>query len=538
MIKRIQYFYIIVIILTITLCLATRSQPCFIINEGQWDAEILYLAKLPDFYAWLTKDGVIYEYFKVRSNNHYERKIIKMSYIARCQTLTNCLTSKEDKSSLPPFEKGSNEVRCQTLTKCLTSKEVIIDNIQPGISVRWYFEDTPQPSFERVENEEEIPQPPLFKGGNEVRCMTSKHSTKTKYSLRYDFIVHPGADISKIKMKFEGQERIYINEKGDIVIQTSEGEIHNSKLYAYQINIPHPLPLSTGEGNTSYSLNSKEWAGGGSVPCNFLIYDDGSVGFKVENYNPELTLVIDPIVWSTFIGGNDYDYSNSIFVDKYNEVTVAGYTFSATYPTSTGAYNVKNSGITDIFASKLNSTGSSLLYSTFIGGDSRDDGLAMTVNNSGSIYITGYTQSSNFPITASGYDNSLNGYTDVFSVKLNPGGSFLLYSTFIGGDNIDEGLRISTDNSDNASITGQAWSNNYPVTSGAYNMAFSGNCDVFVSKLNPAGSSLLYSTYIGGDDYEEGTVLTKDSKGNTYISGNTYSDNFPATSGVYDESYN
>jgi hypothetical protein len=172
-----------------------------------------------------------------------------------------------------------------------------------------------------------------------------------------------------------------------------------------------------------------------------------------------------------------------------------------------------------------------LVYSTFAGGSVVDRGHSIVADASGNAYVTGYTDSPNFPITPGAFDSTL-GFFDVFVTKVNATGTALIYSTFIGGGNIDEGFGIALDNTNNAYITGFTDSTNYPTTAGAYQTALKGNRDVLVTKLNPAGNTLVYSTYLGGNNGDEGYGIALDGAGNAYVTG-IPQNGFPTTPGAF-----
>jgi Bacterial Ig-like domain (group 1)/Beta-propeller repeat len=179
-----------------------------------------------------------------------------------------------------------------------------------------------------------------------------------------------------------------------------------------------------------------------------------------------------------------------------------------------------------------------LVYSTFLGGGPSDQGHDITVDASGSAYVTGFTQSSDFPTTVGSFDTTHNGLVDVFVTKLNPAGSALVYSTFLGGSVNDFGSAIAVDTSGNAYVTGSTSSPDFPTTVGAFDTTHNGVVDVFVTKLDPAGSALVYSTFLGGSDFDEGNGIVVDTTGNAYVTGGTFSPDFPTTAGAFDTTFN
>jgi hypothetical protein len=248
------------------------------------------------------------------------------------------------------------------------------------------------------------------------------------------------------------------------------------------------------------------------------------------------------LLYSTFLGGSDYDdHGYGIAVDNEGNAYITGFTNSGDFPTTPGAFNTdpRSTGAGGAFVSKLNATGSALLYSTFLGGiDYWDCGYGIALDNTGNAYIAGYTESSDFPTTPDAFDTSLNGPYDGFVTKLNPSGTALVYSTYLGGGSYDYGDGIAIDGSGNAYITGYTTSDSFPTTPGAWDTSFNGANDGFMSKLNASGTALVYSTYLGGGGDDEGDDIAIDGSGNAYITGETESSTFPTTPGAFDTSYN
>jgi hypothetical protein len=251
------------------------------------------------------------------------------------------------------------------------------------------------------------------------------------------------------------------------------------------------------------------------------------------------------LAWSTFVGGSDMDRAQGVAVDGSGSVYVTGYTYSADFPTTAGAYDTTyNGGGYDVFVTKLNSTGSALLYSTYLGGSGNDGADGIAVDTSGSAYVTGGTSSADdavapFPTTSGAFDRSFNGGTyDVFVSKLNPAGSSLSYSTFLGGSSNEGGSGIAVDTSGSAYVTGGTVSSDFPTTAGAFDTSINGSADAFVAKLSSNGRALTYCTYLGGSSADAGYGIAVDGSGAAYILGGTSSSGFPTTAGAFDTSYN
>jgi hypothetical protein len=266
----------------------------------------------------------------------------------------------------------------------------------------------------------------------------------------------------------------------------------------------------------------------------FSSHGPHAFGFKVGDYDESKELIIDPLVYSTFIGGSDFEVGESIAIDSAGNALVTGLTHSPDFP-MVNAYDKELSRNGDCFVFKVSADGSTLLYSTFIGGVGPDLANSIAVDSSGNAFVTGNTDSFNFP-TVNAYDNTLSGNDDCFVFKLSADGSTLLYSTFIGGRERDSAESIAVDSSGNAFVTGWTHSPDFP-TANAYSITKGGDEDCFVLKLSADGLTLLYSTYVGGDDYDEASSIAVDSYGNAYVAGITSSSDFP-TVNAYDNTLN
>jgi len=248
----------------------------------------------------------------------------------------------------------------------------------------------------------------------------------------------------------------------------------------------------------------------------------------------------DVLVYSTLLGGRDYDGGKGIVVDDVGNAYLTGWTKSDDFPTTAGAFSTVylDSGAEDAFVAKLNPTGSDLVYATFLGGSRADLGYDIALDGSGNAYIAMLTYSDDIPTTAGAFDATYGGNKDGFVAKLSPEGDALVYAAFLGGSSPDWCQSITADEVGNAYLTGMTSSVDFPVTTGALDAGYNGLNDVFVAKLNPSGGELLYSTFLGGRDEEQGSGIALDRSGNILVSGWTKSDDFPTTTGAFDTSYN
>jgi M6 family metalloprotease-like protein len=246
------------------------------------------------------------------------------------------------------------------------------------------------------------------------------------------------------------------------------------------------------------------------------------------------------LVYSTYLNGGSADRGYGIAVDDSGYAHVTGYTYSQFFPTTAGAYDQTHNGDSDVFITKLNKTGSGLVYSTFLGGGTPgpDEGYAIAIDNSGNAYVTGYTYNSDFPVTAGAYDITYNLGWDAFCTKLNAAGSGLGYSTYLGGISHEVGRAIAADASGYAYVTGWTQSSGYPTTAGAYDQVFTGIEDAFVTKMGATGTSLAYSTFLGASGIERGFGIAVDGSYKAYVTGWTSSWDFPTTAGAHDQVMN
>jgi len=325
-------------------------------------------------------------------------------------------------------------------------------------------------------------------------------------AMKYDFIVFPGAGPDQIEILFDGIKSLKVNQDGELEIETDWSTLKEKKPVIYQIK----------GGNKVF------------IPGEFKQTSNTSFGFQInEPYDPALPLIIDPALdYSTYLGGSDSERPNAIAVDSGGNTYITGYTISNNFPTKNPYQGSYGGGSFDSFVTKLSSQGNSLVYSTYLGGNNWDTGYDIFVDSSGNAYITGKTESWDFP-TKNPYQGShAGGYDDAFITKLSPQGNSLVYSTYLGGSNDDSGHSIAIDPSNNIYVTGWTDSTNFP-TKNPYQGSFAGYLDAFVTKLNPQGNDLVYSTYLGGSDQDFGEAITIDSGGNAYILGTVSSINFP-----------
>ncbi|MDE2060129.1 MAG: SBBP repeat-containing protein [candidate division NC10 bacterium] len=356
------------------------------------------------------------------------------------------------------------------------------------------------PTYAKVRNQSVYPGIDLVYYGNQSQ-------------LEYDFLVAPGADPQAITLRFEGAKQLNIGTQGDLVIHTEGGFIRLQKPILYQ------------------ELEGTRRA----ISGGYMIKDAHHVGFQVGAYDPGRPLVIDPVVaYSTLLGGSGDELGLAIAVDAKGHAYVTGRSESSDFPTSKGAFRSKHAGAADVFVTKLAPDGASLVYSTFLGGSGDDWGHGIAVDAEGHAYVTGETTSANFPTTREAFSRKHNGDRDAFVTKLASNGARLIYSTFLGGSSEDWGHGIAVDAEGHAYVTGGTRSANFPTTREAFSRKHNGDRDAFVTKLAPNGARLIYSTFLGGVQYDWGYGIAVDSEGHAYVTGETTSANFPTTPGAFD----
>ncbi len=241
------------------------------------------------------------------------------------------------------------------------------------------------------------------------------------------------------------------------------------------------------------------------------------------------------LVYATYLGGSNDDLIHDIAVDDLGNAYLTGETRSQDFPTAAPLFTAASSGNKlDAFVVKLGAAGSSLQYSTYLGGVNRDAGLAVAVDGGGNAYVTGRTESDDFPVTAGAFQGNHNsGFSSAYVSKLSADGQALLYSTYLGGSDDDSAYDIAVDTMGTAYVAGETRSADFPTANPLYVSTDTGNHkDAFVARLNATGSGLIYATFLGGSSRDAAYGLDLDSSGNAYITGTTRSSDFPVTAGA------
>jgi hypothetical protein len=384
--------------------------------------------------------------------------------------------------------------------------------------------------------------------------------------LEYDFVLSPGADPAAIRMRFDGVSSLRSNAEGNLVLVTPAGEIVQQKPVIYQTIGGERRP----------------------VPGRFVLRGRRTVAFELAAYDRSKSLVIDPVlVYNSFLGGSDHDeghavaadiagdlyltgvtYStlegdadvyirkispdgsaflynvdmggsdddigNGIAVDPSGSVYVGGYSASVDFPLQ-NAFQNGNAGDNNAILLRLDPTGT-ILFSTYIGGSYDDYGNAIALDTQGNVYLTGGTDSPDFPTSMGAYQTGLKGNSDCFIVKFDSQGNGI-FSTFIGGGSDNQAFGIGVDAQGNSYITGETDSDSYPQVNPSFQHSRHGGVDAFVTELSADGSHLVYSTFAGGSGTDSGGGIAVDPAGNAYVVGTTSSSDFPTTNGVYQHGY-
>jgi hypothetical protein len=466
----------------------SRLPLTFTPNQGQWSESLLFRANAGGAAIWLTPTGVTYQLTR--------RGISKTG-----QTAT-ILDEFSAQDLLPKSHRGEileNLTITAHFEGC--SPSVSLEGELPLPSTTNYFlGNDPSDWHLNIPNYRVVTYSGVYPGVD-LRYYGSDDRAE------YDFMVSPGADYRSIHISFKGIDSLSVSAEGDLLVHTRWGELIEQAPIIYQDQGANRVLVSGG-----FRLNS-----------------GNSFGFSLSpSYNPTLPVVIDPVLrFSTYLGGGDNDYANSVAVDGTGHVFVAGVTGSANFPTQNQYQPFQ--GVADVFVTKLDSTGGSLVYSTYIGGTHEyDEATGITIDGSGNAYLTGYTYSNNFP-TVGPYQTyqGTAGKSDAFALKLNSSGNSLIYSTYLGGGNDDGARAIGLDGSGNVYIAGTTLSTNFPTVNAYQTDPGDSRDDAFVVKLNVAGNAPVYSTYIGGDSTDVGLGLAVDGLSNAYVVGFTSSPNFP-----------
>jgi hypothetical protein len=458
----------------------------FVENRGQVDDRVKYSLKIPSGNVFFTSASISYQFVHRENEAGYRNDLFK-----EAKTLGNTIVTEEN-------------IRVRFIG---ASEEIVkVEGLEEsGERISYFYGNDPEKWIPGAKTYKKVIYRNLY-----------PHIDLVVYGdrayIKQEYRIHEGGNPEDIVLRYEGIKGLKVNPKGQLEIKTEKGVLLENKLLSYQIMKGEAV----------------------AVKSQYLVDGDDTARFSVGKYDRNKELIIDPeLIFSTYLGGSASDEANDIQVDKNGNVYIAGQTDSSNFPTTPGAFDRIFNENSDVFVTKLNPTGSGLIYSTFIGGINNDEANRMAVDKSGNVYIIGRTESFNFPITPGVLDTNLGGTSDAFVTKIHPSGTSLIYSSFLGGNGYEWGHGIKVDGSGNAFVTGATSSTNFPTTLMAYDVSLNGSTDAFVTKINSTCSVLIYSTYLGASSGDSGDAVAIDKNGYAYVLGSTYSSDFPTTPGAY-----
>jgi hypothetical protein len=541
-------------------------------NEGQADSHVRFLAHCTDGALFLTPSEAVF-HLTPRTDTGYSAKnaLRKGRSVRRPEGKTASVTVR--------MQMVGSDLRASVFQQQpLPGRVNYFSGKDPS---RWH---TGVPTFGRVGFHGVYPGVDLVYYGNQ------RH-------LEYDFVVAPHADPEQIQLNFAGAQGVHINPAGDLVVRVAGRELKWRKPTVYQQSATGKRSvaahfrlkqLTNGRAGVSFALGRYDTArrlvidpvlvyatylggsgsNGGDLATGIAIDSAGnayvtgyagSLDFPTDSgdyqrvhkailthanaFVTKLSPAGNTLVYSTYLGGSTADNANGIAVDSAGNAYITGRTFSTDFPTTHDAFQQVNRADHNAFVTKLNSTGSALVYSTYLGGSGSDSTVGIALDAGGHAFVTGHTVSSDFPTTAGAFQH-VNGSSaggNAFVTELNLDGTGLVYSTYLGGSSPqgDFGEGIAVDSAGSAYVTGGAFSPDFPTTEGAYQRVEKAldRSSAFITKLNATGSALVYSTYLGGSgNGVEGDVATSiavDGGGQAYVTGNASSVDFPTTSGAF-----
>lgn len=514
---KLLFTYILVLISS---CLISQQAGFkFLQNKNQWPENITYKAELKNGELYLEKDGFLF--------NFYDEKI-----------MDRLLANHYDKSKTP--KKPSLDQHAYKVNFINMNKNCTIKHNQPTKEYYNYFiGKDPSVWASNVKGYHQITYSNLYNG------IDLKLYSKF-FNLKYDLIIKPGTNPKVIKFNYEGIEDVSIK-NGRIHIQTSVNHIIEDKPFAFQI------------------INNKKV----KVACEYQLKNNTISYLFPDGYNKKIPLIIDPtLIFSTYSGSFSNNFGYSATFDSKGFLYSGSSVFGNQYPVTLGAYNTTwNGGIVDIGISKFDTSGTFLIYSTYLGGSSDEVPHSLIVNSFDELFILGTTSSLDFATTSSAYDTSFNGGvpnnlanglgvnftngSDIFVSHLNANGTNLMGSTFIGGSNND-GLNstsdiasnntlrynyademrgeIEIDDNNNIYIASCTQSTDFPVTTNSFQTSFGGgDIDGCIIKLDNNLENIIWSSYLGGDLHDANYSLALDPNQDIYVTGGTSSTTFPSS---------
>jgi gliding motility-associated-like protein len=494
----------------------------FVENRGQWDSDVLFRTEVPGGFLFLKKQSLVYVLYDAKAVSASHGKQPVVSNAARTahagvaahgvEVRFEGATANVTHSGKQQIETGFNYFLGKEESKWAGGvkafKEVLYQNLYEGIDMRVYLH---------------------------------------QFTLKYEFIVYPQADPSKIRMKYTGADNVSVDENGGIAVKTSIGSFKEAEPYSYQ------------------SFNGRNL----EIASKFVLSADNVATFVIpKGYNKSEKLTIDPeLVFSTYSGSVSDNWGHTATYDSEGNLYSGGTIFGANFPATVGAFQTKFEGLVDVSIMKFSPDGSKLIYATFLGGSHTDIPSSLIVNSKNELLILGTTSSKDFPVKKTAYQNVFGGGakitpisglelengSDIFVSKLSGDGKQLTASTFVGGSgndglsttdnvvirNYGDSFRgeIGLDKEDNVLVVSSTNSTNFPVKNPVQDK-MAGDQDGVVLKLSPELNSLLWSTYIGGKQWDAAYSLKLSANGDIYVAGITQSAKLSTTGSAYQKDLN
>ena len=439
-------------------------------NRGQTDNRVKFLARGNGYTLFLTSDEAVFSLARIKST---EGSATPASAVLRTRFIgANVKPTITGASKLPGTSSyfiGSDSAKWRVGVP--TYGRVRYTDLYPGIDLIYYGKDG---------------------------------------QLEYDLVLAAGSDPHRIRLAIAGADRLNIGNDGDLAVSVGNNQVTMRKPFVYQ------------------EVNGVKHM----VRADYVLLSKDEIGIQLGSYDSSKSLVIDPaLVYSGYLGGTGSDAGLYAAVDSKGNLYVMGDTTSTDFPITSGVVQSIFAGVQDVFVAKINSKGTALVWSTYLGGNDNDVGWSISVDKSANVYLAGETKSTNFPVTAGAFQTVLKGTKDGFIAKLNSTGTTLIYSTYLGGSGKQSIPALALDSSGSAYVTGTTQSPDFPVTAGAFQTKCTpcglGGSNAFITKLDPTGKTLSYSTFLGGSAGDVGTSIVVDSSNNAYLTGETVDRDFP-----------
>ncbi len=518
-------------------------------NEGQWDERVLFRTSAGGATVWFTREGITYQFTRriPREGTGLDDPMGLMR-----KRIPGSL-GEEGMSSGVGLMAERDSVEMVVVTAAFEGANAAVDVMgenQLDYKCNYFIGNDPSQWRTDVPNYASVVYRDVYPG-IDLRLQGVGGRLQTAWAASN------GADLSQVRLTYDGNATVTETDAGELLIEAPWGTLLQSSLTTRE-EAPSASVESTGhaasaqaststvtlEYSTYLGGSSTDEGGGSAVDANGSAYVTGRTwSMDLPTAGPyqtyqgggdafvtKLSAAGDDLVYSTYLGGGGGEIGYRIAVHANGSAYVTGTTNSTDFPTA-GPYQTHKGGY-DAFVTKLSTAGNDLVYSTYLGGGEDDFGHGIAMDANGSAYVTGTTNSTDFPTTGAYQTDHAGGSGDAFVTKLNVHGNDLVYSTYLGGGEDDYGHGIAMDANGSAYVTGTTNSTDFPTT-GAYQTDHAGGSgDAFVTKLNVHGNDLVYSTYLGGGDYDDATAIAVDANGSAYVTGWTGSADFP-TAGPY-----